>query len=80
MIYFAKLYGDINGIDHYCRFEASNLDEAQEIADGYAEENYSEYADPFGDEETPLFFAEVEEWSDERHGDYVGQACFDDYL
>lgn len=79
MIWFAKLDGDMNGIDRYCRFEADDIDEAQEIADGYAEDNYSQYADPFDDEGDPLFFASVEEWNEEKHGEYIGGACFTDY-
>lgn len=43
MIFFAKLDGDIVGIDNYCRFEAENESDAQKIADNYAYENYTEY-------------------------------------
>jgi hypothetical protein len=80
MIYFAKLDGDIIGIDHYCRFEATNDAEAQEIADQYAEKNYSEYAEPFDEDGGELFFADIEPWNDDEHEEYFGQACFTDYL
>ena len=80
MIYFATLDGDIVGIDHYCRFEAANDAEAQEQADNYAESHYSEYDEPFDDDESPLFFAKIEPWDEQKHGEYIGQACFTDYL
>lgn len=78
MIYFAKLDGDIVGIDAYCRFEADSESAAQEIADNYAYENYTQYED-VEEDETP-YYATIEPWSDEKHGVYIGQNCFDDYL
>ena len=79
MLYFAKLDGYLVGIDHYCRFEAKDEIEAQEIADGYAEENYAEFDDPFDEDDDPRFYAKVEPWNEEKHGEYIGQACFTDY-
>ena len=78
-IFFARLDGDINGIDRYCRFEADNFEEAQEIGDMYAEQNYSEYGEAFDEENEPLFYSIVEPWSDETHAGYIGDACFTDY-
>ena len=77
-IYFARLDGDIVGIDAYCRFEAHDIEEAKEIADQYALDNYAEYED-IEDDETP-YYATVELWDDEKHGPYLGQGCFSDYV
>lgn len=77
--YFATLDGDIVGIDQYCAFMAENDSDAQEIADGYAEENYSSYEEPFDDDGGELFSAVVEDWDETRHGKYIGQGCFTDY-
>lgn len=77
--YFATLDGDMVGIDRYCCFMAENDEDAQEIADGYAEDNYSEYEDPFNEDGEELFSATIEAWDEEKHGEYAGQACFTDY-
>jgi len=77
--YFAKLDGDIIGIDRYIGFYAKNYDEAQLFADQKAEENYGEYKEPFDDDDNPLFYAEVEEWDNKKHDEYVGDACFTMY-
>ena len=74
--YFAKLDGDIVGIDRYIGFFAASTAEAQEFADQKAEENYSEYEDPFDEDGSELFCATVEEWDDDKHDTYVGDACF----
>lgn len=77
--YFAKLDGDISGIDRYIGFYAEDIESAQSFADQKAEENYSEYEDPFDEYGGELFFATVEEWDDKKHGEYVGDACFTMY-
>lgn len=77
--YFAKLDGDIVGIDAYCRFEAANMEDAQMIADEYALENYTQYEDLPEDDSIP-YYAEVELWDDSKHLGYLGQGCFTDYL
>lgn len=68
--YFAKLDGDIVGIDTYIRFEAKTMDDAQEFADQQAEEHYSGYDDPYDDEESPKFFADVQDYNSDKHDDY----------
>jgi len=80
MTFFARLDGDMVGIDHYCRFEADSAEKAQEIADGYAEENYSQYDDPYDENDSPNFGATIEVWDAERHGEYIGDPCFDDHV
>ncbi len=77
--YFAKLDGDIVGIDRYIGFYAENALQAQEFADQKAEENFSEYEDPFDEDDCPKFFANVEEWDDKKHDPYIGDACFTMY-
>jgi hypothetical protein len=79
MKFFARLDGDIVGIDTYIAFDAPNQDEAQQIADVYAEDHYSEYDEPFDEDESPLFFAKVEPWDDNKHYKHVGDASFRDY-
>jgi hypothetical protein len=66
--YFAKLDGDIVGIDRYIGFYAENALQAQEFADQKAEENYSEYGEPFDEDggHCPKFFANVEEWDRQK--------------
>lgn len=80
MIYFAKLDGDMVGIDHYCRFEAANDGDALEQAEQYAMQNYSQYGEPYDEDDGECFCATIEPWDDEKHGDYIGDACFTDYL
>lgn len=77
--YFAKLDGDMVGIDQYIGFYAENLAFAQEFADQKAEDNYSEYDEPFDEDDYPQFFAKVEEWNDEKHDPYIGDASFTMY-
>ncbi len=80
MIYFAKLDGDMVGIDAYCRFEADSEDDAIQIAEDYARENYEQYEDAYDENDDPLFYSSIEPWSDKKHGHYIGDACFTDYL
>ena len=68
--YFAKLDGDIVGIDAYIRFEEKDLSRAQEFADSQAEENYGSYDDPYDEEDNELFYATVEEYNPEKHDKY----------
>ncbi len=77
--YFAQLDGDLIGIDRYIGFYAENKSLAQEFADQKAEENFSEYEDPFDEGDCPKFFANVEEWDDKKHDPYIGDACFTMY-
>lgn len=79
MLFFAKLDGDIVGIDRYCRFYANNFSDAQEIADQYAEQNYSEYEDPYDENDEPNFYATICEWNEDLHDKYIGDGCFTDY-
>jgi hypothetical protein len=68
--FFAKLDGDIVGIDAYIRFEAFDKKLAQEFADTQAEENYGSYDDPYDEEGCPNFHANVEEYVPEKHDEY----------
>ena len=73
--YFARLDGDIVGIDRYITFFAENDNDAQEFADQKAEENYSEYEEPQDKEGNDLFCAIVEPYNPEKHDEYQGDAC-----
>ena len=68
--YFAKLDGDIVGIDAYIRFEAENEQLAKEFAVEIAEENYSSYDDPYDEDETALFHSTVKEYDPKIHDEY----------
>lgn len=69
--YFAKLDGDIIGIDAYIRFEANDKEEADMIADQQAENNYGQYEDPYDEEDgSPLFYSSVEVYDPEKHDEY----------
>ena len=68
--FFAKLDGDIVGIDTYIRFEETDIETAQETADNYAEEHYGGYDEPYDDENCPKFFADVEEYDKQKHDKY----------
>lgn len=72
--YFAKLDGDIVGIDNYIRFEEISDDLAQSFAEQQAEESYLQYADDAYDElQCDLFYAEVEKYDVEKHSSYFLQ-------
>lgn len=81
MYFFAELTGDMIGIQHFVKIEADNLEQAQEQADNLAEDNYSEYENPYEDEDEtePKFHAVVTEWDDAVHSEYLGQPCFTDH-
>ena len=77
--YFAKLDGDIVGIDRYIAFHAESDQAALEFADQKAKENYSEYENPFDEDGSELFYADVTEYNPEIHDKYIGQNCFTYY-
>ena len=68
--YFAKLDGDIVGIDAYIRFEDENEQLAREFADVLAEENYSSYEDPYDEDESVLSHSIVKEYDPKIHDEY----------
>lgn len=68
--YFAKLDGNIVGIDAYIRFEAENEQLAKEFADEYAEENYSSYDEAFDEDESALFYSIVQEYDPKIHDEH----------
>jgi hypothetical protein len=68
--YFAKLDGDIVGIDTYIRFEDKDMESAQQTAEMHAEEHYGGYEDPYDEEDSPRFYADVEEYDKDKHDKY----------
>lgn len=68
--YFAKLDGDIIGIDNYIRFEAADEIEANQIAENAAEANYGQYEDPYDDQDCENYYYEVVPYDAAEHDDY----------
>jgi hypothetical protein len=77
--YFARLCGDIVGIDCYVSFTAESEDHAQAKAAVLAEENYSDYDEPFDEDEAPRFHAVVEEYDLAKHYGYEGNPNYTRY-
>lgn len=78
--YFAKLDGNILGVDSYIRFEAESLEMAEEKAEYQAEENYSSYGEELYDEDgCPNFYYELEVYDSERHQNYFSHLDSDGF-
>lgn len=69
--YFAKLGGNIYGVEDWIRFEAKDDETAQEIADEQAEDFYASYEDPYDEDDNPNFFyASISEYNPDEHDEY----------
>lgn len=69
--YFAKLDGDLVGIDDYVRFVAADIGEAELIADEKAYKNYTRFEDVEEDAAQP-YYAEVQIYNPKEHDEYFG--------
>lgn len=73
MLYFARLHGDIPGIDKYIRFFADDIIDAESFVFDRAEENYLNHSSIAYnmDVGTPRFEFDIEPWDDAKHGGFV---------
>lgn len=72
--YFARLDGDIIGIEEFIRFYAKDDIIANEIAEDEAESNYGGYDDPFNEDGCPNFYYEIAPYNKEEHDKYFPES------
>ncbi len=65
--YFAKLDGDIVGVDTSIRFEAENDEQAKQFADEQAEEHFSSFDDTCDEDGCERFYSVVQPYDKDKH-------------